>query len=173
MDLQIALDVVSRILHVATAIALIGGTVFMLFVLLPAAKELSSAEHDKLRVSINRIWKRFVHIGILLFLLTGFYNYFRAMPLHKGDGLYHGLVGTKIILAFVIFFIASILVGRSDRFEGMRKGREKWLKIVVLLAAIIVAVSGFVKVRGGNLPSVDNPPVLDALPIANDSPARP
>ncbi len=173
MDLQIAIDVVSRIVHVSTAIALVGGTVFMLFVLLPATKELSDAEHDKLRVSVNRIWKRFVHIGIALFLVTGFYNFFRALPDHKGDGLYHALIGTKIILAFVIFFIASILVGRSDRFEGMRKGREKWLKVIVLLAAIVVAMSGFVKVRGGKIIPAEAAPAVDSVPIASDSPATP
>ncbi len=173
MDLQFAVDVLSRVVHVATAIALVGGTVFMLFVLLPAAKELSKEEHDKLRISINRIWKRFVHVGILLFLVTGFYNYFRAMPLHKGDGLYHGLIGTKMILAFVIFFIASILVGRSDRFEGMRKGREKWLKVLVLLAAIIVAMSGFAKIHGGKVVPTEAAPIIDPVPIASDSPTMP
>jgi uncharacterized membrane protein len=168
MDLQVAIDVVSRIVHVSTAIALIGGTVFMLFVLLPASKEITAEEHDKLRVAVNRIWKRFIHIGILLFLLTGFYNYFRQMPLHKGDGLYHGLIGTKMILAFVIFFIASVLVGRSDRFEGMRRGREKWLKIIVLIAALIVGMSGFVKVRGGKAAG-EKEPVIDPIPMANES----
>ena len=80
--------------------------------------------------------------------MTGFYNYFQQMPVHKGDGLYHALIGTKIILALVVFFIASVLVGRSAAFEWMRTGREKWLKVIVLLAAIIVTMSGFVKVRG-------------------------
>jgi uncharacterized membrane protein len=148
VDSQLLIDVVSRIVHVSTAIALVGGSVFMVFVLLPAARQLSAEQHDRLRGLVNQTWKRYVHTGILLFLVTGFYNYFRQMPLHKGDGLYHGLVGTKIILALVIFFIASVLVGRSATFEWMRTGREKWLKIIVLLAAIIVAMSGFVKVRG-------------------------
>lgn len=147
MDSQMLIDVISRIVHLSTAIVLVGGSVFMVFVLMPTAEQLESGAHDKLRSLINGRWKRFVHIGILLFLLTGFYNYFRQMPLHKGDGLYHALIGTKIILAFGIFFIASVLVGRAQGFEGMRVARAKWLKIIVLLAAIIVAMSGFVKVR--------------------------
>ncbi len=148
MDTQLLINVISRILHVSTAIALIGGTVFMVFVLLPAAKQLSDEQHEQLKKSVNATWKRFIHIGILLFLVTGFYNYFQQMPLHKGDGLYHALVGTKMILAFVIFFIASVLVGRSATFEWMRTGREKWLKLIVLLATVIVVMSSFVKVRG-------------------------
>ncbi len=148
MDSQLLIDVVSRIVHVSTAIVLVGGSVFMAFVLLPTAEQLSSEQHDKLRALVNGRWKRFVHAGILLFLITGFYNYFQQMPKHKGDGLYHGLVGTKILLALGIFFIASALVGRSRAFESMRASRAKWLKIIVLLAAVIVGMSGFVKVRG-------------------------
>ena len=157
MDSQLLIDVISRIVHVSTAIALVGGSVFMVFVLLPAAKQLSDEQHDRLRGLVNKTWKRYVQMGILLFLITGFYNYFQQMPLHKKDGLYHALIGTKIILAFVIFFIASVLVGRSATFEWMRAGREKWLKIIVLLAAIIVAMSGFVKVRGPKTKATDPP----------------
>ena len=157
MDSQFLIDVISRIVHVSTAIALVGGSVFMVFVLLPAAKQLSDEQHERLRGLVNKTWKRYVHVGILLFLVTGFYNYFQQMPLHKKDGLYHGLIGTKIILAFVIFFIASVPVGRSATFDWMRTGREKWLKIIVLLAAIIVGMSGFVKVRGPKAKVADAP----------------
>ncbi len=148
VETQLLINVISRILHISTAIALIGGTVFMVFVLLPAAKQLGDEQHEQLKKSVNSTWKRFIHIGILLFLVTGFYNYFQQMPFHKGDGLYHALIGTKMILALVIFFIASVLVGRSAAFEWMRTGRETWLKLIVLLAAVIVVMSSFVKVRG-------------------------
>lgn len=148
MDSLLFIDTLSRIVHVSTAIVLVGGSVFMTFVLLPTAEQLSAGEHDKLRGLINGRWKRFVHAGILLFLVTGFYNYYQQMDKHKGDGLYHALVGTKILLALGLFFIASALVGRSAAFESMRASRAKWLKIMVLLAAIIVGISGFVKVRG-------------------------
>ncbi len=142
------LDVISRILHVGTAIVLVGGTVFMRFVLMQAAAPMPEAEHDLLRQRLLARWKRFVHGGIALFLLSGFYNYMQAIPKHKGDGLYHGLIGTKIILAFAVFFIASGLVGRSAAFEKMRQNRKKWLAVLVLLSAVIVSLSGIVKVRG-------------------------
>ena len=60
-----------------------------------------------------------------------------------------------MLIALVIFFLASALVGRSKTFEPMRAQRGKWLTIIVLLAAIVVAISGFVKVRGvpSNLPA--------------------
>jgi uncharacterized membrane protein len=151
MDMQL-LDTVFRIVHVATAITLIGGSIFMAFVLAPAAAQLSDEEHDKLRAALLGRWKKFVHIGVVLFIVSGFYNFARMVPLHKGDPLYHILVGTKILLAFSVFFIAEALVGKSKAFEKMRANRPKWLKILVLLAAIIVCISGFVKVRKFSAP---------------------
>ena len=151
------IDVLSRVIHVGTAITLVGGSVFVLFVLMPSAKQLSEEAHDQLATAVGARWKRFVHIGILLFLVSGFYNYIRAIPLHKGDGLYHAMVGTKMLFALVVFFLAAALVGRSGKLAAIRANRGKWLKVLVLLAATIVAISGFVKVRG--VPAVD--------PIAN------
>lgn len=150
-------DVLSRIVHVGTAIALVGGSVFMLLVLLPAAQAISEEAHQTLRAAILGRWKRFVHLGIGLFLVSGFYNFFRALPAHQGDGLYHALVGTKILLALGVFFIASALVGRSAKFEFMRQARGTWLAILVLLASLIVALSGFVKVRGPRPSEADIP----------------
>lgn len=151
MDGMQILDILFRWLHVGTAIVLVGGTVFMRFVLMPSAEKLPTDAHDTLRSELIARWKRFVHAGILLLLVSGLYNYLKvAIPKHKMDpqkGLYHGLLGTKIILAFVVFFVASVLVGRSAKFEAMRQNRKKWLGFLVLLTAIIVAISGFVKMH--------------------------
>ena len=153
------IDVISRIVHVGTAITLVGGSVFMAFVLHPTSLTLSDEENEKLRAGVIGRWKKFVHIGVALFLISGFYNYMTMIPKHKGDGFYHGLVGTKMILALGVFFIAEALVGKSRAFEGMRQNRGKWLKVIVMLAGVIVGISGFVKVRGIPSPPVDAPPV--------------
>lgn len=148
MEGQQWLDWVSRFTHVATAITLIGGSVFTAFVLLPAAQKLDQPAHDTLAGAIAARWKRFVHIGILLFLISGLYNYVRAIDSHRGDGLYHMLLGIKMLLALAVFFVAAALVGRSAKLDGIRRNRAKWLRVLILLATIIVAISGFVKVRG-------------------------
>ncbi len=148
------LDVLSRIVHVGTVIALVGGSVFTLLVLMPSAKLLPAEAHDQLAAAVKSRWKRFVHLGVLLILISGFYNYFQAIPNHKGDGLYHALVGTKILLALVVFFIAAALVGRSAKLQAIRDNKQRWLSVLVLLATIIVVISGFVKVRGTPTPPV-------------------
>jgi uncharacterized membrane protein len=148
MDSLEVVDIVSRIVHLLTAITLVGGSLFVATVLGPSLRSLSDAVSSDLWGAINGRWKMWVHGGIALFLITGFYNYIRAMPLHKGDGLYHALVGTKILLALGVMVIASGLVGRSKAFQFMRDARGLWQAVLILLAVVIVAISGFVKVRG-------------------------
>ena len=144
---MLILDFLSRVVHVGTAITLVGGSLFMLLVLMPSAKELDDDAHQQLAASVVTRWKRLVHIGVLLFLVSGIYNYMRAIPSHRGDGVYHALLGTKMILALGVFFLAAALVGKSSKLQPIRDQRAKWLKVMVILAAIIVGISGFVKVR--------------------------
>ncbi len=143
MDVDFLLALLSRWIHIGTAIVLVGGTSFMKLVVSPSLQ----GQSPELMTAIRGRWKKFVHGGIALFLITGFFNYFRAMPDHKGDGLYHALIGTKIILAFVVFFFASVLVGRSAGTQKFRDNAGKWTTVVLFLSALIVAISGVVRVR--------------------------
>lgn len=148
MDSEL-IQVILRIVHVATAIVLVGGSVFMRFALMPAAAGLGDAEHEALRERLMGRWRRFVHGGIALLLASGLYNYVVVMvPLHKGDGRYHMLVGIKMLLALVLFFLAAALVGRSSALQGLRDKVRTTLTVMILLAASIVAISGFLKIRG-------------------------
>ena len=94
-------------------------------------------------------WKKFVAVGIVLFLISGFYNYLVvALPSHRGDEhkIYHMLMGLKIVLAFAVFFLASALTGRSKALESIRRNSMQWLGVMVLLAFATVAIAGFLKV---------------------------
>ena len=142
------IDVISRVTHVTTAITLVGGCLFMGLVLLPSLKLLDDEQRDRLTDGIRGRWKRFVHGGIALFLISGFYNYYQARPNHDGDGLYHALVGTKMLLALIVFFFASVLVGRSAKFEKWRQQPQSILRAMIALSLLIVAISGFLKIRG-------------------------
>jgi hypothetical protein len=147
MDNLELLNVLSRWLHVATAIVVLGGTIFLRFVLMPAAEPLPETEHNLLRERLIARWRKVVMAGIGLFLLTGFYNYLGvARATHHGDKAYHALMGIKIVLAFGVFFLASVLVGRSPKFEPLRRNRKRWLGLLVVAALVIVLISSFLKV---------------------------
>ncbi|MFM7159352.1 MAG: hypothetical protein ACKO3P_03160, partial [Planctomycetaceae bacterium] len=81
---------------------------------------------------------------------SGFFNYLKVIfeKSHKGDGLYHQLVGFKILIALAIFFISSALVGRSPGLQRFRDNGRYWLGVNLVLALVIVAISGFLKIRG-------------------------
>ena len=159
MDTELILPIISRWAHIGCAIILIGGSTFIWLVLQPVLKEESPDLHDRIR---NR-WKKFVHPGILIFLVSGLYNYVRAVPNHKGDALYHALIGSKMLLALAVFALASILVGSKPGTQKIRDDARKWLGNTLLLAAVIVGISGFVKIRPyavpaeAAIPAQDNP----------------
>mgnify|MGYP006928169703 CR=1 FL=1 len=143
MDETLILPVLSRWAHVGTAIVLVGGTTFFRLVVMPALE----GDNSELLGRIRERWKKVVHSGIAIFLISGIYNYVTMIPKHKGDGLYHGLVGTKILLAMFVFFIASALVGNKPGTQKFRDDAKKWTGIMLMVAAVIVGISGFVKVR--------------------------
>lgn len=147
MDQLQLLDVLSRWIHVFLAIVLLGGSIFKRYVLIPAAKDLPAEEHDRLQERIAQKWRKLVGMSCGLLLFSGLYNYLVvAIPQHKGDPLYSALVGTKILLAFAVFFLASALTGRAKKFEAIRRNSAKWMSVTILLGILIVAISGYVKI---------------------------
>jgi uncharacterized membrane protein len=147
--MNMSVDTLSRILHVLAAILLLGGGLFTRFVLMPAAAELPDDQHQRLKESIARRWRYLVALGIALLIFSGFYNYLVVMvPKHKGDGPYHMLMGIKILLAFVAFFFASALAGRSKGLAGIRQNAKLWLTVTIGVSTLVVAIAGYLKIRG-------------------------
>ena len=142
--------VVSRWVHIGTAIVLVGGLVFTRFVLGPAARQLPDDAHALLKEQVLRKWKMIVHGGFGLFWASGLYNYIMVMsPLHADAAdrkIYHMLLGIKILLALVVTLLSIGLVGRSKAFAGLRANPTRWQNVILTLAAIIIGLSGYAKV---------------------------
>lgn len=144
---NLPLTLLFRWIHIIAVIVVLGGSIFTRFILMPAAEGLPDAEHTAFKQRLMARWRKWVSIGIGLLLVSGFYNYLVVMrPKHEGHGIYHMLVGIKMILAFAVFFLASALTGRAAAFEGLRKNAKKWLALTITLAIIIVIISGYLKV---------------------------
>ncbi len=147
--MDLTLLTTSRVLHVLGAIVLFGGAVFIRYLLVPAAETLPEEQHEQLKERISKKWRQIVGIVTGVLILTGFYNFIvGAVPFHKGDKLYHMLMGIKILLAFVVFFYASALAGRAKAFERIRKNGKFWMTFNLIAATAVVAIAGFLKVRG-------------------------
>ena len=143
----------NRWFHLAAVIVAVGGTVFIRFVLHPTLKSTISEDAAKsVREALFRRWARVLHTCIAILILSGTYNAIVQLPRHPVTPghmpVYHVIFGVKVLLALTLFFIAIALTGRSRTFEGMRAKRPVWLGVAVLLAAVIILLSNFLR----NLP---------------------
>ncbi|MBI3466859.1 MAG: hypothetical protein HY000_27920 [Planctomycetes bacterium] len=141
---------VLRWMHILAASAAVGGTIFMRLALLPAAvSTLPDDQHRSLREAIRSRWAPIVMAAIAFLLISGFYNYLVYST--KLDiprpyrGIYHGLFGVKFILAFIVFFLASALVGRSPAMDRFRQQAKLWQSLNLALVVIIVLISGVLR----------------------------
>jgi uncharacterized membrane protein len=172
MPPELLLALLLRWIHIASATLAIGAPFFVRFALLPAAgKALDDAAHQKLRAAINSRWSRFVYILITLFIITGLITF--LVPL-RVDGvlvtarwkdfspadkqLYHMVFGIKMLAALGIFFLASVLAGKTETFAPLRKKAKLFLSVLLVLAAILLVCSSTLRYlpRGGQPVEIRN-----------------
>lgn len=135
---------ITRWLHIGAVVVAIGGAFFMRVALMPAAKAtLDDATHAKLREALRARWFIVVQSCIAILLVTGGINFVMlAMPPKVEPMPYHAIFGVKFLAAMGVFFIASVLAGRGEGMAKMRANRAKWLTVLLILAGVIVALSG-------------------------------
>jgi len=147
---------VLRWAHILAAIVALGGLLFARFAVVPAADELGKDTADRLHAGIRRRWLPWVIGAITLLLASGLANYIlmikriKAAPeLWGGDWMrqtgYHGLFGAKFLVAMIVFYFASGLVGRGASTQWIRDNRKQWLSVTVGLAVGVVLISGWMR----------------------------
>jgi uncharacterized membrane protein len=139
-----------RYMHILGAIALMGGAVFMRFSLLPSVPALDPATRAQLHEQVRSRWSKVVMAAAALLLISGIANLALAgrydfEPILGKDKLYHMLVGVKFLLALPIFFIASVLAGRSALAARFQANARFWLNLNLTLALVMVLMGGFLK----------------------------
>jgi len=141
------LVLVMRWAHILAAVTAVGGVLFMRFVLMPsAAAVLDDDTHQKLRAAIVKRWQHIVHTCILLFLISGLYNYLAVTRfLHPDQPAYHMLLGIKLILVLVIFGLALGLTSTRGWAEPLRKNAKFWTSALAGLAIAVIAISGILR----------------------------
>ena len=150
----------SRFVHILTAITLAGGLIYISIVQLPALQECGGQERgggdDELNETLRRRWARLVMFSIMCLILSGIYNYITTISAAKAGEIeiarfYHPVVGVKIILAFGVFFLASILSGRTPAARRMQEKIRSRMHGAVLAVIVLVALASALKV-GSQLP---------------------
>jgi len=142
--------------HVLAAVVALGGLLFARVALLPTVEELGEETADRVHAGIRRRWLPWVIGAITLLFASGLANYILlirrikdAPELWGPDWMqqtgYHALFGVKFLLAMIVFFLASGLVGRGAGTQWIRDGRRQWLTVATALGIGVVLISGWMR----------------------------
>ena len=136
-----------RWMHIFGAVLLVGGLCFSRFALLPALADTEEDSREKFQERIRRKWLPWVIIAITLLLVSGLANFllFNSTVTSQGWGngewmkqtSYHTIFGVKFLLALLVFYFASGLVGRGSGTAWIRSDRARWLGVTLGLAVAL------------------------------------
>ena len=145
MDLELALGLLFRWLHILAAITAVGGTIFSRLVVVPALDPLPADERSGLHAAMRARWSKIVAGAIGFLLVSGLYNVGVAMTYYTLPRWYNVVFGIKFLLAMAIFTIASFLAGKTSVAEQMRQNLRFWLNLNIVLAVAVICLSGVLR----------------------------
>jgi uncharacterized membrane protein len=151
---MLALDILLRWMHILPAVTMVGATIFMRFALHPSLSTLPESQRKELQAAVRGRWAKVVMMSIAMLLVSGLVNTILVAGKYELPKYYHPLLGIKILLALVVFYIASKLVGRSAGAEKFREKAQFWMTVNVVLAVTIICIAGVLKVG----PRTEKPP---------------
>ncbi len=140
---------VLRYMHILGAIIMMGGAIYIRFILMDASQFLPGDQRAELLSAAKRKWSRWVMLGTALLLLSGLTNMGLASR-QEFSGLatsaqYNMLLGIKLILALPIFFVAALLSGKSALAQKIEQKSTFWLNVCLVLALIMVLMGGYLR----------------------------
>lgn len=142
------IQLVLRYLHIFGAIALMGGTIFIRFALLPTLQSLKGEGREQVHDGVRSRWKMVIRASIVMLLVSGIANlglaarYDYAVP---GGLNYSMLAGVKLILALPIFLLAELLMGKSSLAKKVQASAPTILNVNLVLAVLLVLIGGWLK----------------------------
>lgn len=143
------LELATRWLHILSAVILVGGTIFIRLSVVPALNKTDSA--SEIFESIRSVWSKMVMGSVLFLLLSGIVNIYLKAVTYKLEVVYLTLLALKFVLALIVFFLVSLLAGRSERAAKFRSGTG-WYDITCLAMVALICLAGFMKVSSQKAP---------------------
>jgi putative copper export protein len=142
IDGQYVLYVVLRVLHILSAIIIVGGLFYAKIILVPAGADPYAGN--------RQVWARWVGIASLLLLVSGLINFMNNIGLAKEHGMrlppsYHMLFGIKFLLGLFVMFIAAILAGKTALADKFRRNMGWWLNIAWMASLAIVILGALLR----------------------------
>lgn len=137
---------VLRWTHILSSVVLVGGLVFLRFALIPSLSVLSENERESFQSAMRSRWAKLVMACSGLLLLSGLAN----MMLLMGQWDYPNgelglLTGLKLLLSLPIFFISSLLAGKTALADKIRQKSVLWLNVNLILAVLLICLAGLLR----------------------------
>jgi uncharacterized membrane protein len=153
-DLKYVLYVVLRVLHILSAMILVGGLFYSKTILLPAGVDPYAGN--------RQTWARWVGLATLFLLVSGLANFVNIMMSAKENGTplpptYHMLFGIKFLLGLFLMFLAAILSGKTALAERFREKSGRWLGIAWSLSLAIVIIGALLRTFHDKFPQIQVP----------------
>ncbi|MGC9259983.1 MAG: DUF2269 family protein [Phycisphaerae bacterium] len=135
-----------RWLHISGAIVLVGSPFFIRLFLLPALSKEEPARRDAILQRINKPWRLFLGVVILLQIISGVYWLLEVIQVSTEPPLYQIILTVKLLAALALFFLLSVLAGRAAMFASFRAQASKWYTACLICGAIIIVCAGALRI---------------------------
>jgi uncharacterized membrane protein len=132
------LIILSRYLHVISAVLAIGGLFFMRVILPLGLAQADPASRDAVFLRCRRGFKMVIHSAVLLLLLTGAYNTYSNWNDYKlNTRLMHGLWGPHMLLGVIAMILALVSLAPEAPPRWHKTGAV--INLILLLTAVFLA----------------------------------
>ncbi len=163
-------DFIVKWVHVVSIVTGVGLTLFQYLVLLPVLRRVQGVPEEFIQ-AVQRRAGMVIGIAWVLIWVTGIYNLVVVIPTVKPN--YHLILGAKILLVLVLFFISTALSHPSLAFEGIQRNRAKWIALAAWLGVVIIALSAtlnMMRLKGVALKELPVPAQVQQLPSGSPPP---
>lgn len=131
-------QIVMRYMHVVSVVAAVGGILFLSVCLSPAVRLLDDGFSESWMKLIRRRFHRMLWISIVGLFVSGVYNWVLLAPMYKEMGpVGNALIGTKALLAFVVFGVAWAGTTGLIKPKACQMINVHLAAIVILLAVVL------------------------------------
>lgn len=154
----------SRVFHTTCAATLLGGLIYLRFVLAPAAPE--GENEAALFHGRRKAWAVCVAVCSALLMVSGIYNLILYVIEYENlPKLYHPLFGVKFLLAMGVMAITALVAGKTALAEKMRGKLTPWLNLALVLCLAVYLLGAMLRSFR------DLPDARAAAPVAEEAPA--
>ncbi|HEY7119168.1 MAG TPA: hypothetical protein VH475_21440 [Tepidisphaeraceae bacterium] len=133
------LVILSRYLHIIAAALVIGSLFFMRVILPLGLAQADAASREPVFLRCRRVFKMLIHTCILLLLLTGAFNTWRAWDDYKIHRHVMHLWGPHMFLGVAAMVIALLLLAPKEPPRWHRSGAA--INLLILFLAVLCASS--------------------------------